>query len=139
VGLSSERLQRVAELMQRQIDERRFSGAVTLIARDGKIAYFEAQGLMDVESRRPMQKDAVFRIMSMTKPVVALAILMMVEEGKVRLTDPIGKFIPELEKSTVAVGDASPPGTATGPARTVPAERPVTVRDLLTHTAGLMA
>ena len=141
VGLSAERLERVTELMQRQIDERVFSGAVTLVARDGRIAYFRAQGVMDVESQRPMQKDAVFRIMSMTKPVVALAILMMVEEGKVRLTDPVSKFIPELGQLAVAADDPSPSGTesASTPSRTVPAEREVTVRDLLTHTAGLMS
>src|SRR5690606_37038070 len=96
LGFSPERLERVAELMQRQIDANIFPGAVTLIARDDRIAYFHAQGLMDVETRRPMQPDAVFRIMSMTKPIVAVSILMMVEEGKVRLTDPVSRFIPEL-------------------------------------------
>ena len=71
VGLSTARLARVTQLMQRHIDARTFSGAVTLVARHGRIAHFEAQGLMDLESRKPMQKDTVFRIMSMTKPVVA--------------------------------------------------------------------
>src|SRR5690606_12289059 len=128
----AERLERVAELMQRQIDERTFSGAVTLVARDDRIAYFHAQGVMDIESGRPMQKDAVFRIMSMTKPIVALAILMMVEEGKVRLTDPVSTFIPELGQLVVAAEDAPPPSgvdSTPAPSRTVPAEREVTVRD----------
>jgi CubicO group peptidase (beta-lactamase class C family) len=115
--------------MQRYMDERKFAGAVTLVARDDKIAYFNAQGLMDIESERPMEKDAVFRIMSMTKPVVTVAILMMVEEGRVRLTDPASRFIPELEGLRVTV-----PSTPSG----VEASREITVRDLLTHTAGLM-
>src|SRR5262245_31526280 len=94
VGLSAERLQRVHDLVQRHIDAKSFSGAVTLGARNGRIGHFEAQGLMDVDSRKPMQKDAIFRIMSMTKPVVGVSIMMMVEEGKVRLTDPVSRFIP---------------------------------------------
>src|SRR5690606_19383149 len=84
-----------------------------------RIAYFRAQGLKDIESEQPMEKDTVFRIMSMTKPIVAFSILMMVEEGKVRLTDPVSRFIPELK-------ELSP-------------EREITLRDLLTHTAGLMS
>ena len=77
VGLSSERLKRVTELIQRHIDRRSFSGAVTLVARNGRVAHHEAQGLMDLESKKPMQKDGIFRIMSMTKPVVGVAILML--------------------------------------------------------------
>jgi CubicO group peptidase (beta-lactamase class C family) len=138
VGLSSARLERVAELMQRHIDAGTFAGAVTLIARHGRVAHFQAQGLMDLESKRPMQTDTVFRIMSMTKPVVALSILMMVEEGKVRLTDPVGKFIPELQALNVAVPSTESAVSATA-RRTVAAERPITVRDLLTHTSGLMS
>ena len=125
-GLSRARLDRVEAAMQRHIDEGEFAGAVTLVARHGEIAYLNAQGVMDIESKRPMETDAVFRIMSMTKPVVAVAILMMVEEGKVRLTDPIAAFIPEL--GGLAVGQAK-----------APAERDITVLDLLTHTSGLMS
>ncbi len=147
VGLSSDRLKRVTELMQRHIDARTFSGAVTLIARNGRIAHFEAQGPMDLESKKPMQKDAIFRIMSMTKPVVAAAVLMMVEEGKLRLTDPISKFIPELKGLKVTVPNvngvvgAAPSGTVSAPqpGRTVDADREMTVRDLLTHTSGFMS
>ena len=95
VGLSSERLKRVAELVQRHITAGSFSGAVTLVARSGRIAYHEAQGVMDLETKKPMVKDSIFRLMSMTKPVVGVAILMMMEEGKVRLQDPVSKFIPE--------------------------------------------
>ena len=99
VGFSSERLHRINDLVQRHITAGSFSGAVTLVARNGRIAHFEAQGLMDIEARKPMQKDAIFKIMSMTKPVVGVSIMMMIEEGKVRLTDPVSKFIPELKGS----------------------------------------
>jgi CubicO group peptidase (beta-lactamase class C family) len=144
VGLSAERLHRIDELIQRHSDAGTFSGAVTLVARHGRIAHFEAHGLMDIESRKPMQKDAIFRIMSMTKPVVGAAILMVIEEGKVRLTDPVSKFIPELKDLQVAVAMTPPAGTpppAGAPARfyTVPAEREITIRDLLTHTSGLVS
>ncbi len=144
VGLSADRLQRINDLIKRHIDAGTFSGAVTLVARHGRVAHFEAQGLMDIESRKPMQKDAIFRIMSMTKPIVGASIMMMIEEGKVRLTDPLSKFIPELKDLTVAVttpaagGQTAAPGA---PARfhTVPAEREITIRDLLTHTSGLVS
>jgi CubicO group peptidase (beta-lactamase class C family) len=145
VGLSSERLKRVTELILRHIDARSFSGAVTLVARNGRIAHHEAQGLMDLESKKPMQKEGVFRIMSMTKPVVGVAILMMMEEGKVRLNDPVARFIPEFKELTVAVPQGTAPaGRAGGPAPeprfyTVPPERAVTVRDLLTHTSGVVS
>src|SRR5262245_24794801 len=89
VGLSTERLKRIGELMERQIAAKSFSGAVTLVARNGRIAHFETHGLMDLDTKKPMQKDAMFRIMSMTKPVVGVAVLMLVEEGKIRLTDPV--------------------------------------------------
>src|SRR6187549_4034677 len=85
VGLSSERLKRVAELVQRHITAGSFSGAVTLVARNGRIAYYDAQGVMDLETKKPMVKDGIFRIMSMTKPVIGVATLMMIEEGKIRL------------------------------------------------------
>ena len=147
VGLSSDRLKRVTALMQRHIDAKTFAGAVTLVARHGRVAHFETQGLMDIETQKPMQKDAIFRIMSMTKPVVGVAVLMMLEEGKLRLTDPVSKFIPELGKLQVAVPatNAAPPIAPTGattaalPYQIVPAVREASVRDLLTHTSGLMS
>ena len=154
VGFSSERLHRISELVQRHVTAGSFSGAVTLVARNGRIAHFEAQGLMDIEARKAMQKDAIFRIMSMTKPVVGVSIMMMIEEGKVRLTDPASKFIPELKDLKVAVpmaGATNAPGAANAPAGgrgnagaepryyTVPAEREITIRDLLTHTSGLVS
>jgi CubicO group peptidase (beta-lactamase class C family) len=147
VGLSTARLERVTDLMQGHIEAGTFAGSVTLVARHGRVALLEAQGRMDLESQVPMRTDALFRIMSMTKPVVAVAILMLVEEGKVRLTDPAGRFIPELQNLTVAVPNAAasyspaPSGAVSAPPpwRSVPAQRPITVRDLLTHTSGLMS
>jgi CubicO group peptidase (beta-lactamase class C family) len=147
VGLSAARLERVTQLMQGHIEAGTFAGSVTLVARHGRVALLEAQGRMDLESQTPMRTDALFRIMSMTKPVVAVAILLLVEEGKVRLTDPAGRFIPELQNLSVAVPNAAasyspaPSGAVSAPQpwRTVPAERPITIRDLLTHTSGLMS
>lgn len=130
VGFSAQRLSRIEDVMQGQIDAHVFPGAVTLVARDNEIVWLHAQGLMDVESDRAMQTDAVFRIMSMTKPVVALAVLMMVEAGEVRLTDPVSRFIPELGDLSVAAPSTPAP---------VPASRDITVLDLLTHTSGLMS
>jgi len=146
VGFSTERLHRITELMQRHITAGDFSGAVTLVARNGRVAHLEAQGLMDIESRKPMQKDAIFQIMSMTKPIVGTSIMMMVEEGKVRLTDPVSKFIPEFKDLKVAMplqaagaGGAGRGATAEPRYYTVPAEREITIRDLLTHTSGLVS
>jgi CubicO group peptidase (beta-lactamase class C family) len=147
VGLSTERLKRIGELMQRHIAAKTFTGAVTLVARNGRIAHFETHGVMDVEAPKPMQKDAIFRIMSMTKPVVGVAVMMMVEEGKVRLADPVSKFIPDLQGLSAVVLNIegrvapAPSGSVTAamPTRTVPADREITVRDLLTHTSGLMS
>ena len=155
VGLSAERLKRVTELMQRHVEARNLAGAVTLVARHGRVAHLEAHGLMDLDAKKPMQKDAIFRIMSMTKPVIGVAILMMMEEGKVRLNDPVSRFIPEFKELKVAVaqpaaagrGGAAAPAAAGGGRGgapeprfyTVPAEREVTVRDLLTHTSGVVS
>ena len=145
VGLSSERLKRIHELIERRIERRDISGAITLVARRGRVAHFEAQGLMDIETNKPMTKDAIFRIASMTKPVIGVAILMMIEEGKVRLSDPVSRFIPEFKELKVAVaqpnpGQAGARGAAPAPRfYTVPAEREITIKDLLTHTSGLVS
>jgi CubicO group peptidase (beta-lactamase class C family) len=145
VGLSSERLGRITEMMKRHISAGEISGGVTLVARHGKIAHFEAAGVTDIESKKPMTKDAVFRIASMTKPVTGVAIMMMMEEGKLRITDPVSKYIPGFKDLKVAVAQprvGPPPGAGDEPAGppkfyTVPAEREITIRDLLTHTSGL--
>src|SRR5438477_8273000 len=109
VGFSSERLQRIHQMLQRRIDAGDISGAVTLIARNGRIAHFETHGLMDIETTKPMAKDAIFRMASMSKPITGVAIMMLVEEGKLRLTDPVSKFIPEFKDLKVAVAK---PGAA---------------------------
>ena len=154
VGLSSERLMRVHEAVQRHIDAGSLSGAVTLVARHGKIAHLDAHGLMDVESKKAMPKDGVFRLASMSKPITAVAVMMMVEEGKVRLNDPVSRFIPEFKSMKVAVpkpnsrgGGAAPagpggPGGRGGPppeVDLVSATREITIRDLLTHGSGLLS
>ena len=112
VGLSSERLKRIGEAVQRHIDAGNVAGAVTLVARRGRIAHFEARGMMDLESKKPMPKDGLFRLASMSKPITGVAIMMLVEEGKVRLNDPVSRFIPEfkgLDKVAVAKPGAPPP------------------------------
>jgi CubicO group peptidase (beta-lactamase class C family) len=147
VGLSSDRLQRIAQVMQRYIDARQITGGVTVVSRKGRIAYFEAHGLMDVEAKTPMRKEAIFRMASMSKPVTGVAILMLLEEGKIRLTDPVSKFIPEFKDTKVAIEKPRPAGGAALAAGrggqsppeiyTVPASREITIRDLMTHTSGL--
>jgi CubicO group peptidase (beta-lactamase class C family) len=144
VGLSTERLARITEMVKRHIVAGEISGGVTLVARHGRIVHLEAAGVMDADSKKPMTKDAVFRIASMTKPVTGLAVMMMMEEGKLRITDPVSKYIPQFKEMKVAVAlprQGPPPGADEPPAPprfyTVPAEREITIRDLLTHTSGL--
>jgi CubicO group peptidase (beta-lactamase class C family) len=133
VGMSSERLHRIHDAVQRHIDAGEISGAVTLVARRGRLVHFEAHGLMDIESKRPMEKDAIFRIASMSKPITGVAVMMMLEEGKLRLNDPVSKFVPEFKNPKVAVAKG-----AVGEFYVMPADRELTIRDLLTHTNGLM-
>src|SRR5215469_4360170 len=97
IGFSSERLARIHNMVQRHIDAHDISGAVTLVARNGKVVHFEAHGQADIDAKKAMSKDSLFWIMSMTKPVVGTTVLMMMEEGKLRLTDPVSKFIPEFK------------------------------------------
>ena len=147
VGLSSERLQRVDELVDRYIGQGDITGAVTLVGRNGQVAHLEAQGVMDIESETPMRTDTIFRIASMSKPVAGVAIMILVEEGKVRLRDPVSRFLPSFEGTEVGMrsGGAGPGGgfgSFGGPPPefySVPANRDVTVRDLLTHTSGVMS
>jgi CubicO group peptidase (beta-lactamase class C family) len=147
VGMSSERLQRIGQVIQRYMDAKDLAGAVSVVSRRGKVAYFEAQGSMDVEHKTPMRKDAIFRMASMSKPVTGVAILMLLEEGKIRLNDPVSKFIPEFKDTKVAIEKPQPAGATSGAGRgqaaraaeiyTVPASREITIRDLMTHTSGL--
>src|SRR6478672_5581664 len=118
VGLSSEWLHRIHDAVQRHIDAKDVSGAVTLVARKGRIAHFEAHGLMDVESNKPMPKDGIFRLASMSKPITGAAVMMLVEEGKVRLNDPVSRFIPEFKNlNKVAVPKPAPAAGGGGAGR----------------------
>ena len=149
VGLSSERLRRIGEAVQRHIDAANVAGAVTLVARRGRITHFEARGMMDLESKKPMAKDGLFRLASMSKPITGVAIMMLVEEGKVRLNDPVSRFIPEfkgLDKVAVAKPGAPPASAGAPPAEgaeaaydLIPATRPITIADLLKHGSGLVS
>lgn len=139
VGLSAERLQRVTAMIDRHIAAGDVSGAVTVVARRGKVAHHVAQGVMDLESRRPMTTSSMFRIASMTKPVISVAVMMLVEEGALHLNDPVSRYIPEFADMQVAV--AQPGGRSGGAADPrfyrVPAARAITIKDLLTHVSGL--
>jgi CubicO group peptidase (beta-lactamase class C family) len=135
-GLAKDRLDRIGAVMQRHIAENRIAGAIGLIARRGRIGYFEAWGMMDKEAARPMRKDSIFRIYSMTKAVTGVAAMILYEEGKFFLSDPVSKFIPELGRMQVAV-EKTDAATGKRILYTVPAEREITIRDLLRHTSGM--
>jgi CubicO group peptidase (beta-lactamase class C family) len=146
IGLSSERLQRIHETVQRHIDAHDISGAVTVVGRKGRLAHLESHGMMDIDSQKAMSKDTLFWIASMSKPITGTAILMLMEEGKIRLTDPVSKFIPEFRGMKVTVMQERPTGpgaAAAGPAAplfyTVPAAREITIQDLLSHVSGLVS
>jgi CubicO group peptidase (beta-lactamase class C family) len=117
-------------LLERYVDEGRLAGAVALVLQDGKSVYERAVGWSDKEAGRRMQVDTIFRIASQTKALTSTAILALVEEGKIGLTNPVSQFIPAFAQTTVAA-----PGD--GAVKTVPAKRQITIRDLLTHTAGI--
>lgn len=152
VGLSTERLKRISEAVDRHIKAGNVAGAVTLVARRGKIAHFEAQGVMDVDTKKPMAKDNLFRLASMSKPITGVAIMMLVEEGKIRLADPVSRFIPEFATlNKVAVPRPGPQGAPAGPPAqgrqgggapaydVVSVNRPITIADLLKHGSGLVS
>lgn len=135
-GLSAERLATLDAVMQTAVDTGKVAGTVTLVARNGKVVHHKAVGFRDVESRAPMQTDTIFRIASMSKAVTSVAVMMLVEEGKVLLDDPVSRFIPSFADTTVVV---RPPAGSPSNAKpgTAPALRPITIRHLLTHTAGV--
>jgi CubicO group peptidase (beta-lactamase class C family) len=143
VGLSTERLRRIHEIVMRRVEARELSGAVTLVARRGRVVHYEALGLMDLDSTKPMTKETLFRLASSSKPVTAAAVLILLEEGKLKLTDPVSKYIPEFKNARVMMEvERSPePMVDRPPAAektyTVPADREITIIDLLTHTSGL--
>ena len=148
VGMSTETLQRIDAAMQRHIDAGKIQGAVTAVARRGKVVHFNAHGLIDVEAERPMPPDAIFVMASSTKPVLGVAAMILIDEGLIRPDDPVAKYIPEFRNMQVAVlADATdkdktplkvnrrnPPAH-----RLVPAQTPITIAHLLTHTSGLVS
>ncbi|MGO9232052.1 MAG: serine hydrolase domain-containing protein [Bryobacteraceae bacterium] len=139
-GMSAKRLKRIHESIQRHIDAGELCGAVTVVERRGHVVHFEAHGLMDLESKKPMEKDAIFRLASMTKPITGVAVLMLMEEGKIRLNDPVSKFLPEFREMTVAMPRERGAVATPDPGfYTIPANREITILDLLTHTSGLVS
>ncbi|HTY21554.1 MAG TPA: serine hydrolase domain-containing protein [Desulfomonilaceae bacterium] len=134
VGLSSERIQRIGNVMKQEVAKGAFPGAVVLIARDGKVVYFDSYGYLDGKKEKPMPKDAIFSIASMSKPIVTAAAMMMVEQGKFNLNDPIFMYLPEFKDMKVEVQKKDAEGNITY--ETVPAARPIMIQDLMRHTSG---
>ena len=131
VGFSTERLTYLTKTFQQYSKDKELAGSVILVARHGKVAYFEADGYQDVTQNIPMQKNSMFRIASQTKAIVSVGIMMLQEEGKLLISDPVGKYIPEFKETTVAVAKED------GSYDVVAAKRPITIHDLLTHTSGV--
>jgi len=130
VGLSQERLADITTLMRTQVEDEKLAGAVALVARHGKLSYLQAVGKQDTEADKAMQTDTIFRIASMTKPITSVAVLMLYDDGLIKLNDPVSKCIPEFRNPTVLR-----PGQTLDQA--VPAAREITIKHLLTHTSGL--
>ena len=135
VGLSSARLQRLMSALGNEVEKGRLPGAVLAIARKGQVAHFETLGYRDPAAKAPMPRDAIFSIASMTKPMVSVAIMMLHDEGKLFLSDPVGKFLPQLAK--MQVGTVKTDAAGNGLVETIPANRQPTIQDLLRHTSGL--
>jgi CubicO group peptidase (beta-lactamase class C family) len=130
IGLSAARLDRLGAVMAGEIGAGRVPGAVALIARRGRLGYFESFGRRDAASAAPMAKDSIFRIYSMTKPITSVAAMMLWEEGRFLLGDPIAQYLPELASLKVAVQNGAQ-------LEYLPPDRPVSIQDLLRHTSGL--
>jgi CubicO group peptidase (beta-lactamase class C family) len=129
VGVSSEKVKKLSEYMQSLVDDSNIAGGVTMMARHGKVVHLEAVGMADREAGKPMQTDSIFRIASMTKPITSVAIMVLSEQGKLGLDDPVSKYIPEFENPKVLV--------SLDPLKTEPAKQEITIRHLLTHTSGI--
>ena len=134
VGLSGERLGQLSGMLKAEIDKGAIPGATLLVARHGRLAWFEAMGVLDPAGRAPMTKDAIFRIYSMSKPVTSLAAMMLVEDGRIALGDPVSKYLPQLGGLKVGV---EKPGAGGPTLELEPARREMTIQDLLRHTSGL--
>ncbi|WP_439368811.1 serine hydrolase domain-containing protein [Bradyrhizobium sp. DASA03120] len=130
LGLSRPRLQAMSDALKREIDKGTVPGVTVLVARGGQIGWFEALGRQNPMGAAPMARDSIFRIFSMTKPIVSVAVMALVEDGRLLLSDPVAKFIPEFADQKVGV-------VSGGRLELVPPRRPMTVQDLLRHTSGL--
>ena len=136
VGVSSKRLDKISQAMQAEVEQKRLPGAVVMVARKGKLVYAQAFGKLNNGSDAPMQIDSVFRIYSMTKPLVSTALMMLVEDGKVQLTDPVSKYLPSFKSPMVSVATHDPLYNGVS-FKLVPANKEPTLQDLLRHTSGL--
>jgi len=143
VGVSAGRLEQIRPALQKYVDQGKAPGFVTLVARHGKIVYYDALGYMDLESRKPVQTDTIFRMWSNSKPIAGVAVMLCVEDGLLSLDDPVSKFIPEFKNTRVRIdelqwirekGFPPPPGLTP----TVPSNREITLRDCLRNTTGLV-
>lgn len=132
LGLSSEKLAAVKSQLNAFVEQGKLPGFVIAVARDGKVGYFEAFGSRDVERKKPMTPDTIFRMYSMTKPITGAAVMTLVDAGKISLDDPLSKYIPEFKDMKVLVEKGD------GTTELVPAERPITLKHLMTHTSGLV-
>nr|WP_288834641.1 serine hydrolase domain-containing protein [uncultured Flavobacterium sp.] len=132
VGISSERLARIDNMLNKAVADSEIPGAIALVARKGKIVYFKAFGMADNTTSKPLKTDAIFRIASQTKAITTTAVMMLWEEGKFKLDDPISKYIPEFKNAQVLDSVY-----ANGKYTTKPAKREITIRDLITHTSGI--
>jgi CubicO group peptidase (beta-lactamase class C family) len=132
VGLSSERLHRLTAVFEKYVKDGKLPGGVALVARRGKVAYLQAFGQRDREAGSPLRDDAIFRIASQSKALVSVGVMMLQEEGRLLITDPVGKYLPEFLETTVAASNEGGAGYAV-----TKAKRKITIRDLLTHTAGI--
>jgi len=137
VGLSTQRLQNISAVFRKHVDQGTLPGVTFMVARNGKLAYSDAIGFRNIAKRQQMTSDTIFRIYSMTKPLVSVAAMMLVEDGALQLTDPVSKFLPAMKNRQVSIArvDAEFAKTAYS---LVPAQRDMTVQDLLRHTAGLV-
>ena len=135
VGLSAERLARIGTALKSEIEKGRLPGAVVAIARRGKLVYFESFGALDPATKAPMPHDAMFSIASMTKPIVSVGIMMLHEEGKLSIADPVGKYLPQMANMQVADVKTDASGAATVESK--PAKRQPSIQDLLRHTSGI--
>jgi CubicO group peptidase (beta-lactamase class C family) len=136
VGLSKQRLAKLGEVLRQEVEQGRLPGAVVLVARKGKLAYAEALGWQDKGQGVPMALDSIFRLYSMTKPLASVALMQLVEDGKVQLTDPVSKFLPAFKNQAVSVAQVDAEFAKITYTQ-VPAAREMTIHDLLRHTAGL--